>query len=264
MWTIGISNEFNAIVKIPPYDYADKFRNRYESTKVLDLFKPTDIMAHKISNDFGFDKVQFKKLLKHLNGFIKYMNDMGFVDHGYFSAILVLNSYGKLIQQYVEKDKDFFFYPMVDSATAILLHNYYNKTLQSDLFKLRKLDQIASPISYLLILCDELQEWNRRPYGVMDKKRNHVNDFDVEIDDEKIIVRYILKNGSMGLGFEEMKDDFINEVLDVRKIFPAKLSILPKVELDDVQRDILAEDIRTPDVLMRNIEKLAVGNQRTV
>ena len=62
----------------------------------------------------------------------------------------------------------------------------------------------------------------------------------------------------MGLVFEEMKDDFINEVLDVRKIFPAKLSILPKVELDDVQRDILAEDIRTPDVLMRNIEKLAV------
>ena len=251
-------NEFNAIVKIPPYDYADKFRNRYESTKVLDLFKPTDIMAHKIANDFGFDKVQFKKLLKHLNGFIKYMNDMGFVDHGYFSAILVLNSYGKLIQQYVEKDKDFFFYPIVDSATAILLHNYYNKTLQSDLFKLGKLDPSASPISYLLILCDELQEWNRRPYGVMDKKRNHVNDFDVEIDDEKIIVRYILKNGSMGLGFEEMKDDFINEVLDVRKIFPAKLSILPKVELDDVQRDILAEDIRTPDVLMRNIEKLAV------
>ena len=120
------------------------------------------------------------------------------------------------------------------------------------------MDPSASPISYLLIFCDELQEWNRRPYGVLDKKRNHVNDFDVEIDDEKIIVRYILKNGSMGLGFEEMKDEFINKVLDVRKIFPAKLSILPKVELDNIQRDSLSEDIRTPDVLMRNIEKLAV------
>lgn len=92
----------------------------------------------------------------------------------------------------------------------------------------------------------------------MDKQRNHVNDFDVEIDDEKIIVRYILKNGSMGLGFEENKDDFINKVLDVRKIFPAKLSILPKVELDNIQRDSLMADIKAPDVLMRNIEKLAV------
>lgn len=251
-------NEFNAIVKINPYDYADEFRSRYDKAKVLDLFKPTDIMAHKIAMDFSFSVDQFKKLIKHLNSFIKYMNDVGFVDHGYFSAILVLNSYGKLIQQYVKKDKDFFFYPIVDSATAILLHNYYNKTLQSDMFKLGKLDPSDSPISYLLIFCDELQEWNRRPYGVLDKRKNHVNDLDVEIDAEKIIVRYILKNGSMGLGFEESKDEFINSVLDVRKIFPAKLSILPKVDLDDVQRDILLEDIKTPDVLMRNIEKLAV------
>ena len=251
-------SEFNAIVKIPPYDYADEFRGRYKSAKVLDLFKPTDIMAHKIAKDFNFTPRQFKKLIKHLGSFVKYMNENGFVDHGYFSAILVLNSYGKLIQKYVEKDKDFFFYPIVDSATAILLHNYYNKTLQSKLFGLGKLDPSSSPISYLLIFCDELQEWNRRPYGVLDKQKNHVNDFDVEIDEEKIIVRYILKNGSMGLGFEEMKDEFINGVLDVRRVFPAKLSILPIVDLDDVQRDCLLADVKAPDVLIRNIERLAI------
>ncbi|WP_458405278.1 RyR domain-containing protein [Methanobrevibacter sp.] len=251
-------NEFNSIVKISPFDYADEFRNRYRLTKVLDLFKPTDIMAHKIAMDFNFNDMQFKKLVKHLNSFVNYMNDHNFVDHGYFSAILVLNSYGKLIQKYVKKDKDFFFYPIVDSATAILLHNYYNKTLQSDLFKLGNMDPTDSPISYLLIFCDELQEWNRRPYGVLDKQKNHVNDFEVEIDTERILIRYILKNGSMGLGFEEKKDEFINQVLDVRRVFPAKLSILPKVQLDDVQRDILMDDIKAPDVLMRNIEKLAI------
>ena len=62
----------------------------------------------------------------------------------------------------------------------------------------------------------------------------------------------------MGLGFEEMKDEFINSVLDVRMIFPAKLSILPKVDLDDVQRDSLLADVEAPDVLMRNIERLAI------
>ena len=251
-------NEFNSIVKISPYTYADLYRSRYDEARVLDLFKPTDIMAHKIAMDFNFADSQFKKLIKHLNSFVRYMNENGFVDHGYFSAILVLNSYGKLIQKYSDKDKDFFFYPIVDSATAILLHNYYDKTLRSDLFGLGKLDPRTSPISYLLIFCDELQEWNRRPYGVLDKLKNHVNDFDVDIDSEKITVRYILKNGSMGLGFEEDKKEYINKVLDVRRIFPAELSILPKVDLDTVQRDSLRDDIRIPNVLMRNIEKLAV------
>lgn len=250
-------NEFNSIVKVYPYNYADEFRGRYKHAKLLDLFKPTDIMAHKIAMDFKFDNNQFKKLIKHLNSFVKYMNEVGFIDHGYFSAILVLNSYGKLIQKYVDKNKDFFFYPIVDSATAILLHNYYNKTLQSNLFGLGKLNPSDSPISYLLILCDELQEWNRRPYGVLDKRKNHVNDLNVEINEEQIIIRYILKNGAMGLGFEQDKGIFINKVLDINKIFPGNLAILPKVELDDIQRDIFMSDVKAPDVLLRNIERFA-------
>ena len=254
-------NEFNSIVKIYPYGYADKFRNAYARTKVLDMFKPTDIMAHKIALDFQFDDDYFKRLVKHLNGFVKYMNDTGFVDHGYFSAILVLNSYGKLIQKYVDKDKDFFFYPIVDSATAILLHNYYNKTLQGKSFNLERMDPEDSPISYLLIFCDELQEWNRMPYGIKDRQKNHVNDFDVTITEKSFKIDYILKNGSMGLGFEEDKEDFIKEVLNVRRIFP-DFSILPDVKIDDVQRDMMMEDIQAPDVLMRNIEKLAIEINR--
>ena len=254
-------NEFNSITKVYPYDYAEGFRSKYTRTKVLDLFKPTDIMAHKIALDFQFDDDYFKRLVKHLNRFVKYMNEVGFIDHGYFSAILVLNSYGKLIQKYVDKNKDFFFYPIVDSATAILLHNYYNKTLQGDSFKLGRMDSDDSPISYLLIFCDELQEWNRRPYGVLDKQKNHVNDFKVNINDTCFNIRYILKNGSMGLGFEEDKENFIKQVLNVRKIFEG-FTIIPDVKLDEIQRDILMSDIQAPDVLMRNIEKLAVEVNR--
>lgn len=154
-----------------PYDYADEYRARYADSKVLDLFKPTDIMAHKLKLDFGFDNDTYKALIKHLNGFVRMMTEKNFIDHGFFSAILVLNSYGKLIQKYVKKDKDFFFYPIVDSATAILLHNYYNKTLQEEPFNFGKLRPKQSPISYLLILCDELQEWNRQPYGVLDVRK---------------------------------------------------------------------------------------------
>ncbi|WP_405295019.1 RyR domain-containing protein [Methanobrevibacter sp.] len=253
-------NEFNSIVKYYPYDYADNFRNTYGRTKILDLFKPTDIMAHKIALDFNLNDNEFKQLVKHLNGFVKDMTANGFIDHGYFSAILLLNSYGKLIQKYANKNNDFFFYPIVDSATAILLHNYYNKTLQDEdkPFNLGKLDPEDSPISYLLILCDELQEWNRRPYGILDKQKNHVNDFEVEISDKYFNVTYILKNGSMGLGFEEDKEKFIKDVLNIRKVFSRSLTINPEVVLDDVQREILMDNIQSPDVLLRNIERLAI------
>ena len=250
-------DEFNVIAKLDPFDYADQYRERYSDSKVLDLFKPTDIMAHKLKLDFGFDNEVYKKLIKHLNGFPRFMTERDFVDHGFFSAILVLNSYGKLIQKYAKKDKDFFFYPIVDSATAILLHNYYSNALQKPPFNFGKLRPKQSPISYLLILCDELQEWNRQPYGVLDVKENHVNDLDVVIDDEYMKVIYILNNGPMGFGFSKKKDDVIDNVLEIQDIFLGKLSIRTKIELDNVIRDISIAEIQTPNILLRNVEKLA-------
>ena len=43
-------DEFNSIRKIKP-EFADKYRDVYPESKFLDLFKPTNIMAHKISTD---------------------------------------------------------------------------------------------------------------------------------------------------------------------------------------------------------------------
>ncbi len=250
-------DEFNAITKLHPYNYADKFRSDHDKAKVLDLFRPTDIMAYKIAQDFQLSNLDYKKLIKNLKGFIKHMNERGFIDHGYFSAILVLNSYGKLIQKYA-KNSDFFFYPIVDSATAILLHNYYHNTLQKKQFNFKKLKPHQSPISYLLILCDELQEWNRRPYGVENKNKNQVNDMKVHIDDNRLEVTYILKNGSLGLGFTKKKDEYIYDVLDVDAIFPRKLSIVPQVDLEKIRRQIVFSEADAPHLLLRNIEKLAI------
>ena len=76
-------DEFNVIAKLDPFDYADQYRERYSDSKVLDLFKPTDIMAHKLKLDFGFDNEVYKKLIKHLNGFPRFMTERDFVDHGF-------------------------------------------------------------------------------------------------------------------------------------------------------------------------------------
>ena len=252
-------DEFNSIVKMDPYDFADNYRKRNKRSKVLDLYKPTDILAHKVAKDFKFNNEKFRLLKKHLDGFIYYMREKDFIDHGFYSAILVLNSYGKILQKY-DKNNIFFFYPIVDSASAILLHNYYNKTLQKDPFNLKKLSPKSNPIAYLLILCDELQEWNRQPFGQIDKQKLHVNELSISIGENSMDVIYIIKNGSMGLGFSKDKRDFINNVLDIESIFVKGIFVSSDVEPDieeGIMRNIDFEEIQAPDILIKNIEELA-------
>lgn len=247
-------NEFNTIVKIDP-NFADEYTKNYPRAKFLNLFKPTDIMAQKISTDF--DSVDVNKVAKHLDDFVNIMGDNGFIDHGFFSAILVLNSYGHLIQKYA-KNHDFFFYPIVDSASAILLHNYYRNVLQKKPFDLPALHPVQSPLAYLLILCDELQEWNRQPFGIKDKKRSHVNDLNLIIDDTRLEVDYIVKSGSMGLGFSEDKEELLKRVLSIPSIFRRGLLIFTDVQQDNsILREIVKSEIQAPDTLLRNVEKLA-------
>ena len=247
-------NELNTIVNKDP-NFADKYTSVYPEAKFLNLFKPTDIMAHKISTDFkGIDVNQ---VIKHLDSFVDIMGDSGFIDHGFFSSILVLNSYGYLIQKYA-KNNDFFFYPIVDSATAILLHNYYRNVLQKKPFDLKTLHPSQSPLAFLLILCDELQEWNRQPFGVKDKQRSHVNELVINIDDRGMDVEYIVREGAMGLGFSEDKEEFLKTVLSLRSIFKFGLRIITDVSQDNIIRENVHSEAQAPDILLRNVETIAI------
>ena len=248
-------NEFNTIVKIDP-NFADEFTAHYPRAKFLNLFKPTDIMAQKIATDFS--NVDVNKVVKHLDDFVDIMGDFGFIDHGFFSSILVLNSYGYLIQKHA-KNHDFFFYPIVDSATAILLHNYYRNVLQGNLFNLSEMNPRESPLAYLLILCDELQEWNRRPFGIKDKQKSHVNDLEIVINDDRLDVEYIVRSGSIGLGFSEDKERLLKNVLSIPSIFKKGLNVSTDVRQDNnIMREIVKTEIQAPNTLLRNVEKLAL------
>ena len=262
-------NDFNSIVKQDPH-FTDVYRNDYPNSSFMDMYKPTDIMAHKISVDLGVNPYD---LADHLDKFIYYMGDMGFVDHGVFSSILVLNSYGHLMQKYYgelisnakdEEEKEklinkyaYFFYPVVDSASAILLHNYYRNAMQND-FGQGRLEPSKSPIAYLLILCDELQEWNRRPIGIKDKKKSHVNEINIEITNDVFDVEYIIKHGSIGLGFSDEKESFLKGLLNIKALF-RKFDVSTNVELDleSPMTKVIPSETEVPDVLLRNIEKIA-------
>ena len=247
-------NEFNTIMKMDP-NFADEFTDKYPEAKFLNLFKPTDIVAHKIANDF--DDVNVNDVANHLDYFVEDMGEMGFIDHGFFSCILVLNSYGYLIQKY-SKNHDFFFYPIVDSASAILLHNYYRNVLQSDKFNLKELHPSQSPLAFLLILCDELQEWNRQPLGIRDKQRGHVNELLLEIDDDTLDVKYIVKSGAMGLGFSEDKEKLLYNVLSIRSAFQFGLRIITDVRQHFTLNETKPLEVQAPDILLRNVENLAI------
>ena len=121
------------------------------------------------------------------------------------------------------------------------------------------MDPRKNPIAYLLILCDELQEWNRQPFGVMDKKKSHVNDLGLIIDDTRIEVDYLVKTGSIGLGFSEDKEELLKNVLSIRSVFRRGLLIFTDVRKDsNIMREIVKSEIQPPNTLLRNVEKLAL------
>lgn len=247
-------NEFNSIVK-QKSDFADKFRENYTHAKFLNMFKPTDIMACKIYEDFK-DELELKKLTRNLDNFVNTMSDQGFIDHGFFSSILVLNSYGYLIQNY-EKKYSFFFYPIVDSASAILLHNYYRNTLQSEPFNLGRLSAEKSPISFLLILCDELQEWNRKPWGLQDKLKNHVDDLIADITPDSLYIKYIVKTGAMGNKFLTDKEKLFDKVLELESIFKDGLVLKTNIEKDNIMKNLIYTEVDSADSSIKFTSNLA-------
>lgn len=241
-------NEFNSIVK-QKSDFADKFRESYTHAKFLNMFKPTDIMACKIYEDFK-DELELKSITRNLDNFVNTMGEQGFIDHGFFSSILVLNSYGYLIQNY-EKKYSFFFYPIVDSATAILLHNYYRNTLQAEPFNLGRLSPAKSPISFLLILCDELQEWNRRPWGLQDRLKNHVDDVITDITPDSLYIKYIVKTGTMGNKFLTSKKELFDKVLDIESIFKDGIFLKTNIEKDNIMKELIYTEVDSADPLLK-------------
>lgn len=237
--------------------FAVKYRSNYPETKFLDLFKPTDILVHKLSLDFNLNSKQ-QELLKHkiyqIHSGDCPCEDNGIKDHGIIASIVILDLYGYLIQKY-EKDYSFFFYPIVDSATAILLHTLYN-VMQID-FGQKKLDPNRNPISYLLILCDELQEWNRKAMNIKDRQHSFVNNMEIEINDDYLYIDYINENDYEGLSFNYDKERLLNHLLNIHGIFRKGLTVNIKVNLDLDNPMIIPTETEIPYIPFKNVDRIA-------
>lgn len=91
-----------------------------------------------------------------LNYFKSQKSAKVFKDHAYFSAIL-------LFKQLLSTKNWQFPTEFMDVLVAILLHNSLNKFNMKEFTA--PVSMLKFPLAYLLILCDELQDWDRKAYG---------------------------------------------------------------------------------------------------
>ncbi len=250
--------EFNTIAEIlPKQDFIRSYYDKHPSCAYVDLLNPNDLLAHKLHLSLGVD---LKTVKTALDRFPEIMAEHGFIDHGYYSAIIVLRWYGFLIQSCNYKP-EYFFYPILDSASAILLHNYYKNVILKPPFNKGPLSPQEHPIAYLLILCDELQEWNRTPYGILDKKRNLAEEASVLITDKHLEMTYIDKDTALPEQFSIDKEAILSKLLVMDALFRDGFSVkcemrralAPTFGLIGQESDI------APRQLLGNLEKLAVA-----
>ena len=119
-------DRFDAVNAIPEKkkkrEFTRKYYEEHDSCVYIDPLKPVDLLAHKLYMTLGVDLQAVKE---RLDGYVADSGRTGRVDHGFFSAVILLKWYGYLIQA-SPCDPDELFYPVLDSASAILLHNFYS------------------------------------------------------------------------------------------------------------------------------------------
>jgi hypothetical protein len=251
-------DDLNAITEvIPKRAFINAYYEKYESCVYIDLLKPIDLLAHKLHLTLGVD---LKTIKSALDSFVSIMAKSGFIDHGFYSAIIVLRWYGYLIQKSQIKPEHFF-YPVLDSASAILLHNYYRNVIMKAPFGKGSLSAHAHPVAFLLILCDELQEWNREAYGILDRQRTQAADVILNVNDERLDVTYLTGKGMLPANFASEKKGFLSYVLNMDAIFTNGFSVGCESThaLAELAGELKQDGDIVPRPLIDTLENLAIG-----
>ncbi|MCM1306923.1 MAG: RyR domain-containing protein [Bacteroides sp.] len=135
-----------------------------------------------------------------------------FMDHGYFSAVI-------LAKQLLSQPDFVLDLERLDALTAILLHNNFNKFDAPDKHPIALNEH---PLAYLLILCDELQSWDRLAYGKVSKRDPIAWNIRLDISDNEISAKYIFESSTvtdednktrLNKSFAEIQDgDFVKKI----------------------------------------------------
>lgn len=140
-----------------------------------------------------------------------------FMDHGYFSAVILAKHLLAMPNFEMTKQR-------LDIFTAILLHNNFNKY---DAPESHPIGITEHPLAYLLILCDELQCWDRLAYGKISKRDPIAYDITLNISENRIFIKYRYDSyivrleddkGKLVVKYNKNYSEMVDEVF-VEKIF---------------------------------------------
>ncbi|NMC47741.1 MAG: hypothetical protein GYA52_13020 [Chloroflexi bacterium] len=241
----------NSVAEVTPKKvFIKDFYQQNESSVYVDLLQPIDLLAQKIHLSLG---IPMDSIKDKLDTFVVDMAKLGFIDHGFYSAIIVLKWYGYLIQK-TSMNPMRFYNAIVDSASAILLHNYYRNVCQKAL-ECGAMEPQSHPIAYLLMFCDEMQDWNRVGYGRIDKTRTQAVSAKINIDEKSFGITYLAGKGTFSKKFIQDKNELFNQLLNIKAIFSDGL----KIECDTLEIIFkeAREDKLVPRPILENMEILA-------
>ena len=206
-------SELNHIREVvPKRPFTRAYYDAYESCSYIDLLTPNDLLAHHVHQTLGTDLMETKKAVDR---FVDDMAASGFIDHGYYSAMIILKWYGYAIQMSGDHPERFY-WPILDSATAILLHNYYRNVLQKKPFNLGPMAAQKNPIAFLLILCDELQEWNREAHGILTRTFTLADTVHLSVKNGYLSATYVTRHGHLPPKFCQEKIELLQGLLDLK------------------------------------------------
>lgn len=241
----------NSVAEVlPKKTFVSDFYARHESSVYLDLLQPVDLLAQKIHLSLG---IPLDEIKNKLDTFTLDMARFGFIDHGFYSAIIVLKWYGYLIQKCGNPPLRFY-HAIVDSASAILLHNYYRNVCQKS-FSSPPLHPASHPIAYLLMLCDELQDWNRTGYGKIEKTRTQAASAKISIDEKQFGITYLAGRGVFPQKFIEDKNSLFTSLLNISAVFEDGL-LIGCDTLEEIFQQASHNEL-VPRPMLENMEKLA-------
>lgn len=214
--------EFRKLPIINPIPrYEESFIKKYPNYKEEFCSDAIEILSKSIASSFSLN---FKELNDNINKFMETMREKNFIDHGLYSSVIMLRWYHHLVES-TKWNPAYFYYPIVDAASAIFLHNYFERGLMKP-FGVEVFSAKVHPIAYLLILCDNLQEWKREFYGQdNNKNKRPFTDFKLTVDNYTMEIIYEFSDNYYNeSNFSEIKEK-IYKLLKVNDIFESEIIV---------------------------------------
>ena len=143
------------------------------------------VITEKLGAAYGFTEAEMDRRIRSKAGSPEENNY--FMDHAFFSAGRLFQELAKILK--AEKIEKYH----IDALSAIMLHNSLFKFAivgyKSDDLK-APLKAELHPLAWLLMLCDELQCWDRTAYGRNSRDELHPMAVDFSFAGQKIRAKY--------------------------------------------------------------------------